>query len=88
MVSDYWDQTRNNGKWRIWKLLDYHELKTLQTQAKALEAILEKRKILTSTSDDQLGWGRNNEGDFNLKEAKGIVTGINFPNIDKTWNDL
>eukprot|EP00253_Pinus_taeda_P007691 PITA_07691 len=87
-VSDYWDKSRNNGKWRIWKLLDYNEVTTLKTQAQALEDILVKRKILTSTSKDQLRWGRNNVGLFNLKESKRIATGLNFPNTNKTWKDL
>jgi len=87
-VSDYWDQSKDNGKWRIWKLPDHRELTPLKTQAKALEVILEKRQILTSTSDDQLRWGRNNEGVFNLKEAKRIATGLNLQNTNKTWKDL
>lgn len=60
----------------------------MKAQAKVLEAILEKRQILTSTSNDLLRWGRNNEGIFNLKEAKRIVTGLNYPSPDKTWKDL
>jgi len=87
-VSDYWEQSRENCKWRIWKLLEYNEVTPLKTQAKALGIILERRQILTSTSDDLLRWGKNNKGVFNLKEAKRITTGLNFPNTDKTWKDI
>jgi len=83
-VSDYWDQSRNNGKWRIWKLLVYNEMKMLKTQAKSLEDILDKRQILTSTSDDQLRWGSNKESILNLKKAKRIATRLNFPSTEKT----
>jgi len=50
--------------------------------------VLEQRNILTSTSSDQLRWGRNNEGNFNLKEAKRMVIGLDFPNPDKVWQNL
>lgn len=42
-VSDYWNQLRNNTKWRIWKHQVYNEMNTLKAQAKALEDIMEKR---------------------------------------------
>ena len=32
--------------------------------------------------------GRNNEGNFNLKEAKINSIGLEFPNPDKIWKDL
>ena len=55
-VSDFWDQTRDNGKWRTWKVQVYSEETPLKAQAKALAVILEQRKILTTTSSDQLRW--------------------------------
>lgn len=57
----------------------------LHTQAIALKGLLDKRKILTSTMDDQLRGGKNRASLFNLKEAKRIYSGLNLPNIDKTW---
>jgi len=60
----------------------------LKAQAEAFVVILEQRKILTSTLFDQLIWGRNNEGKFNLKEAKRIAIGLEFPNPDKIWKHL
>eukprot|EP00253_Pinus_taeda_P017321 PITA_17321 len=85
---DYWDQTRNNNKWRTWKLPVYSEETPLKAQAEALATILEKRKFLISTFIDQLRWGRNSEGNFNLKEAKEIATGHNMTNPNKIWKDL
>eukprot|EP00253_Pinus_taeda_P033643 PITA_33643 len=87
-VSDFWDQTRGNGKWRTWRDLVYNEETPLKAQAEALAVSLEQRKILTSTSSDQLRWGSNSEGNFNLKEAKIIAIGLDFPNPDKMWKDL
>eukprot|EP00253_Pinus_taeda_P004124 PITA_04124 len=87
-VSDFWDQSKNNGKWRIWKLLDYSEMGMMHTQAIALNGLLEKRQILTSTLEDQLRWGKNKAILFTLNEAKMIDTGLNFPNTDKTWKEL
>eukprot|EP00253_Pinus_taeda_P017267 PITA_17267 len=84
-VSDYWDQSRNNGKWITWKLLDYSGMGMLHTQAIALKGLLYKRKILNSTLDDQLRWGKNKIYLFNIKEAKRIDSGLNLPNTDQTW---
>lgn len=66
----------------------YSEDSPLKAQAEALATILELRKILISTSSDQLRWGTNNEGNFNLKEAKKIALGLEFPNPDMVWKDL
>eukprot|EP00253_Pinus_taeda_P022782 PITA_22782 len=87
-VSDYWDQSRNNGKWRTWKLPDYREMGMLHTQAIALKGLLNKRQILKSDLDDQLIWGRNKAGLFNLREAKRIDAGFNLSNTDKTWKEI
>eukprot|EP00253_Pinus_taeda_P033272 PITA_33272 len=87
-VSDFWDQSRNNGKWGIWKLPVYNEMSMLNTQATTLKGLLEKRKILISTSDDQLRWGKNKAGLFTLKEAKRIATGLNLPSTNKTWKEI
>eukprot|EP00253_Pinus_taeda_P003152 PITA_03152 len=42
----------------------------------------------TSTSSGQLRCGRNNKGNFNLKEAKRMALGLDFPNLDKVWKEL
>jgi len=54
----------------------------LNAKADALMVILVQRKILISTDHDQLRWGVNNEGTFNLKEAKCIA-----PELDSTKLD-
>eukprot|EP00253_Pinus_taeda_P035229 PITA_35229 len=83
-----WAKEKSYRKWRIWKNLVYSDDSPLKSQAEALKVMLEQRKILKSTSSDQLIWGKNNEGDFNLKEAKQITLGLEFPNLDKVWKDL
>lgn len=70
MVKDFWDQERNNGKWRNWKDLGHSDESPLKVQAKALTQDLEHRRILVSSSLDKLRWGKNTEANFNIKEAK------------------
>jgi len=60
----------------------------LRTQAIALQGLLDKRQILNSNLNDQLRWGKNKTCLFNLKEAKRIDSGLNLPNIDKTWTEI
>lgn len=67
---DFWDHTHNTGKWRIWRNIDCREDRPLKTQAEALMRMLEQRMILVTGGQDQLRWGNNKEGSFNLKEAK------------------
>jgi len=50
----------------------------LHTQAIALQGLLDNRKILNSNLNDQLRWGKNKAGLFNLKEAKRIDEGLNL----------
>ena len=45
----------------------------MKVKADALLTMLDQRKILVSEGHDQLRWGNNNEGTFNLKEAKSII---------------
>ena len=87
-VSDYWDQARNDEKWRTWKLPDYNGMGMLHTQSIALQGLLDKRQILNSNLNDQLRRGKNKAGLFNLKEAKRIDAGFNLSNIDKTWKEV
>jgi len=37
---------------------------------------------------DQLIWGNNNKGTFNLKEAKSIILGLESSVLGKTWQQL
>ena len=88
MVSDFLDQVRNNCKWIMWKDLGYNEENPLKPQADSLALDLEQREILVSSSFDQLRWSRNTEGTFNLKEAKHMALGFDYPNPNQIWNDL
>eukprot|EP00253_Pinus_taeda_P015992 PITA_15992 len=88
MVSDFWDQVRNNCKWRIWKDMGYSEESPLKAQIVSLALDLEQRKILVSYLSDQLRWGRNTEGNFNLKEVKRVALGFDYQNLDQIWKNL
>lgn len=54
LVKDFWDQERNNDKWRTWKDLGYQEENPLKAQANSLAMELEQRRILVSKLLDQL----------------------------------
>jgi len=42
-VCDFWYQSREERKWRIWRVPEYNVETPLKAQAKVLEKILEKR---------------------------------------------
>ena len=44
--------------------------------------------ILVTEGQNQLRWGDNNKGTFDLKEAKGIFLGLDSSVPDKTWQHL
>jgi len=74
-VEDFWNSP-NVGKWRIWKEIQGREDKTLNSKAKSLKRLLDQRTILVMEGQDQLRWGNNKEGNFNIKEAKGFLLNI------------
>jgi len=43
---------------------------------------------MVAEGQDQLRWGNNNKGTFNLKEAKGILLGLDSNVPEKTWEHL
>jgi len=43
---------------------------------------------MVSSSPDQLRWGKNNEGNYNLKEDKLAISGFNSGNVEKVWQEL
>ena len=88
MLRDFWDQERNNGKWRNWKDLGHSDESPLKAQADTLTQDIEHRRILVSSSLDQLRWGNNPEGDFKLKEAKLEVAGFNYLDPDHVWKKI
>lgn len=75
-VKDFWDQTNSVGKWRKWRKFDLRDDNPLKNKAEMLMQELDRRKILVSEGNDQLRWGSNNEGTFNLKDAKIILLGL------------
>ena len=66
-ANDFLDQTNSEGKWRTWKKMEYRDNSPLKAKVEALIAILDQRKLLISADHDQLRWGTNNQGTFNLK---------------------
>eukprot|EP00253_Pinus_taeda_P018657 PITA_18657 len=81
-------KANSGGKWRIWKKLVYRDNSPLKAHEEALTTILEQRKILVSADSDQLRWGNNSKGTFNLKEEKCTALGLDFTNPDWVWKDL
>ena len=43
------------------------------------------RKILVTGGHDQLRWGNNNEGTFNLKVEKHILLELDSHVLDRIW---
>ena len=72
-VNDFWDHTQNTKKWRIWRNINCGDDNPLKTKVEELRRMLDQRMILVAGGMDQLRWGNNKEGTFNLKEAKGIL---------------
>eukprot|EP00253_Pinus_taeda_P019318 PITA_19318 len=87
-VKDFLDQTNSSGKWRKWRNFDLRNDNPLKSKAERLMKMLEKRKILVSKGNDQLRWGNNNEGNFNLKEAKLILLDLDSQAPDRIWQNL
>lgn len=60
----------------------------MKIKAKALGSILKQRIILATEGQDQLRLGNNNKGNFDLKEAKSMLLGLDYRALDKTWKRL
>lgn len=88
MVKYFWDQTNNEGKWRTWKNLHHREDSPLKAKTKALLRILEQSKILMLGGHDQLRWGNNNAGTFNLKEEKHLLIELVSNDSDRVWQKI
>ena len=87
-VEDFWDQTNSVGKWRTWRKIDGREDKTLNNRVETLKRMLDQRMILVTEGQDQLRWGSNKEGNFNIKEAKCILFGLDSQATDRSWQKL
>jgi len=55
------------------KKIESREDRILNSKDESLKRILDQRIILVTTRQDQLRWGSNKEGNFNIKEAKGLL---------------
>eukprot|EP00253_Pinus_taeda_P001769 PITA_01769 len=75
-VKDFWTLPHDTGKWRNWRIIDCRDESPIKTKTEALMGILKQRKILVSEGQDQLRWGLNKEGIFNLREAKRIILNL------------
>jgi len=51
-----------------------------------MESLLKQRMILVTEGQDQLRWGNNNKGTFNLKEAKGFLLEVDSSVLENTGN--
>eukprot|EP00253_Pinus_taeda_P019258 PITA_19258 len=87
-ARDFWDQINSAGKCRNWRNLNLREERHLSTKAERLRKMLEQRKILVSRGHDQLRWGSNNEGNFNIKEAKLILLELDPHAPNRLWQNL
>lgn len=87
-VKDFWDHTQNPEKWRIWRNIKCDDNRPLKTKSEELKKILDQRMILVARGQDQLRWGNNKEGTFNLKEAKSILLELGSHVPDKIWQKL
>lgn len=54
LLKYFWDQGRDKEKWRKWKDLSYNEESPLKGMVGVLAMDLEQRRILVSSSPDQL----------------------------------
>lgn len=68
--------------------MDHREDSPLKAKAEALLTMLEQRKILVTGGHDQLRWGNNNAGTFNLKEAKCILLELDSNEPDRVWQNI
>ena len=87
-VKYFWENSHNAGKWTIWKKIESREDRTLNSKAESLKRMLDQRMILVTKGQDQLRWGNSKEGNFNIKEAKGILLDLEPQVRNKTWQKL
>eukprot|EP00253_Pinus_taeda_P025758 PITA_25758 len=87
-VKDFWNLPHNSRKWRSWRSIGYRDDSPIKIKAEALISMLKQRKILVIEGQDQLRWGLNKEGTFNLKEAKNIILNLDSCVPMKSWQQL
>jgi hypothetical protein len=72
-IHHYWKQKNDHDRWRIWDKLNPQNRDQIATITEEVEEELGKRKIVVSEEEDQLRWGRENGGEFNVKEAHNYI---------------
>ena len=68
-IHHYQKPRNDSDRWRTWDKLNPPNRDRIATLAEEVEEELGKRKIAISEEEDQLRWGRENGGEYNLKEA-------------------
>jgi len=87
-VKYFQDDTHNNGKWRKWKNIECRNDGMLNTKVEALGKMLEQRMILVSEGQEQLRWGNNTKGIFNIKEAKSVLLELDSQAPKRNWLNI
>lgn len=87
-VKDFWQHARTTEKWRTWKIIDGREDRTLNGKEESLKTMFDQRMILVTEGQDQLRCGGKKEGNFNIKEAKGIPLGLESQARARSWQKL
>lgn len=87
-VRDFWNLPHDTKKWRSWRKIECRGDGPIKAKTKELMKILEQRKILVTEGQDQLRWGQNNEGIFDIKEAKIITLNLEPCILAKSWHKI
>ena len=87
-VKDLSDISHIQGKWRSWRNIDYKDDNPITIEVEALRSLLKQRMILVTEQKDQLRWGNNKEGNFNIKEAKCLLLDPEPQAQNNTWQKL
>ena len=87
-VKYFWDQSNSGEKWRTWKNIDYRDDNPLKEITEVLLKMLKQRKILVIEGYEQLIWGNNKAGTFNIKEAKHKLLELVSNDLDRVWQNI
>jgi hypothetical protein len=87
-IHHYWKPRNDSDRWRTWDKLNPQNRDCIATLAKEVEEELGKRKIAVSEDEDQLRWGRENGGEFNLKEAWYYIVDQDQEDPTQQWGKI
>jgi len=65
--------------------MDYRDGIPLKGKVDEPRNLVEQQRILVTEGHDQLRWGNNIEGSFNLKEAKCLLLKLDTQVPDRIW---